>query len=67
MVVKVKVSGHNVKGQGRCDGAERLRWCRVIWLNSVKKSSKIKDKIKVKVKIKVMVKVKVKVKVIGMV
>ena len=30
MVVKVKVSGHNVKGQGRCDGAERLRWCRVI-------------------------------------
>ena len=30
MVVKVKASGHNVEGQGRCDGAERLRWCRVI-------------------------------------
>ena len=26
MVVKVKVSGHNVKGQGRCDGAERMIW-----------------------------------------
>ena len=24
MVVKVKVSGHNVEGQGRCDGVEKL-------------------------------------------
>ena len=30
MVVKVKVSVHNVEGQGRCDGAERLGYCRVI-------------------------------------
>ena len=30
MVVKVKVSGHNVEGQGHCDGVERLRWCRTI-------------------------------------
>ena len=30
MVFKVKVSGHNVEDQGRCDGAERLRLCRVI-------------------------------------
>ena len=30
MVFKVDVSGHNVEGQGHCDGAERLRWCRVI-------------------------------------
>ena len=30
MVVKVKVSVHNVEGQGRCDGAERLGFCRVI-------------------------------------
>ena len=24
MVVKVKVSGHNVEDQGRCDGVEKL-------------------------------------------
>ena len=30
VMVKVKVNDHNVEDQGRCDGAERLRWCRVI-------------------------------------
>ena len=30
MVVKVKVNDHNIEDQGRCDGVERLRWCRVI-------------------------------------
>ena len=30
MVVKVKVSGHNVEGQGQCDGVERLGCCKVI-------------------------------------
>ena len=30
MVVKVKVSGHNVEGQGHCDGVEKLECCRVI-------------------------------------
>ena len=30
MVFKVEVSGHNVEDRGHCDGAERLRWCRVI-------------------------------------
>ena len=60
--MKVKVSGHNVEDQGRCDCAESYNW-----IVSKKKSSKIKDKIKVKVNVKVKVKVEVKVKVIGMV
>ena len=30
MVFKVKVSGHNVEGQGRCDGVEKLGYYRVI-------------------------------------
>ena len=30
MVVKVKVSGHNVEGQGCCDDAGSLGWCSVI-------------------------------------
>ena len=65
MVVKVKVSGHNVEGQGRCDGVE-LRWLRVIQLNVIG-SMVIVLKVKVKIKVEVKVKVKVKVKVIGMV
>ena len=30
MVFKVKVSGHNVEGQGRCDGVGSLGYCGVI-------------------------------------
>ena len=30
MAVKVKVSGHNVEGQGHCNGVEKLGCCRDI-------------------------------------